>query len=106
MYCSSMDCIRSISLVGNTGPVSSIGRTALSNYILQNILLGIIFYGYGLARFNQYSRFELLGIVGLFWIFQLVISHMWLTRFRQGPLEWFWRKMTYQEFNTQKVLDQ
>ncbi|MEM7297280.1 MAG: DUF418 domain-containing protein, partial [Bacteroidota bacterium] len=83
------------------GIISAIGKTALSNYILQNVLLGLIFYGYGLSRFNEYSRSELLGIVGVFWIIQLVASHIWLRRYTQGPLEWFWRKMTYKNFTTQ-----
>ena len=42
--------------------LSGIGRMALSNYIFQNIVLGFLFYGYGLALFNQFSRFELLGV--------------------------------------------
>ncbi len=78
--------------------ISIVGRTALTNYIFQNILLGLIFYGYGLAQFNQYSRFELLGIVLIVWIIQLTVSFFWMRRFQQGPLEWLWRKLTYNSF--------
>ncbi|MEO1254031.1 MAG: DUF418 domain-containing protein [Bacteroidota bacterium] len=78
--------------------ISNIGRMALSNYLFQNILLGLIFYGYGLAKFNQYSRLELLAFVLVIWAFQLVFSWFWLKRFSQGPMEWFWRKMTYRFF--------
>lgn len=29
------------------------------------------------------------------WIFQLIVSPLWLARFRFGPLEWLWRSLTY-----------
>ena len=81
--------------------VSNIGRTALTNYIFQNVLLGFIFYGYGLAQYNQFSRFQLLGIVGVIWIIQLVLCWLWLRKYQQGPLEWTWKKLTYSSFQKQ-----
>lgn len=78
--------------------ISKIGRMALSNYIFQNILLGLLFYGYGLAKFNQYSRFELLGIVLIIWVVQLALSWVWMRNHNQGPLEYVWRKLTYANF--------
>ena len=67
-------------------------------YIFQNVLAGIVFYGYGFARFNQYSRFELIGIVLIIWVIQLIISSLWLSKFNRGPLESLWRKLTYNSF--------
>lgn len=81
-------------------PLSSAGRMALTNYILQSIICGLIFYGYGLGKFNQYSRTALLPIVGGIWAFQLALSWWWLRRFRQGPLEWLWRRLTYGKANS------
>ncbi len=78
--------------------ITNVGRMALTNYIFQNILLGLIFYGYGLALFNQFSRFELLAIVVIIWIVQLALSALWLSKHQQGPLEFLWRKLTYQNF--------
>ena len=79
-------------------PISLVGRMALSNYILQSIICGLIFYGYGLGKYNQYSRAELLLIVIGIWLLQLIISWFWLQKFDQGPLERLWRKLTYQPF--------
>lgn len=76
-------------------PLSIAGRMALTNYIFQSVVCGLIFYGYGLGKFNQYSRTELLGIVLLIWIVQLLGSYIWLRRFKQGPLERLWRWLTY-----------
>lgn len=78
--------------------ISKIGRTALSNYILQSIILGFIFYGYGLGMFNQFSRFELLPIVITIWIIQIILTLIWLKYNKQGPLEKLWRKLTYKSF--------
>ncbi|TRX61417.1 DUF418 domain-containing protein [Fulvivirga sp. M361] len=75
--------------------ISNIGRMALTNYIMQSMICGFIFYGYGLGRYNHYSRFELLSIVAIIWCLQLFLSWWWLKKFRQGPLEWCWRKLTY-----------
>ncbi|MEQ8906946.1 DUF418 domain-containing protein [Ekhidna sp.] len=79
--------------------ISSIGKMALSNYLFQSIVLGFIFYGYGLGKFNEYTRTELLPIVGLIWIVQLLLTWLWLRRHKQGPVEWLWRKLTYHSFN-------
>ena len=78
--------------------ISSIGKMALSNYLFQSIVLGFIFYGYGLGKFNEYTRTELLPIVGLIWIVQLFLTWLWLRRHKQGPVEWLWRKLTYHSF--------
>lgn len=87
--------------------IANVGRMALTNYIFQNTLLGLIFYGYGLAQFNQYSRFELLGFVIVIWIIQLLLSNLYLKRYEQGPLEWIWRSLTYKslEIKQRKAKD-
>jgi uncharacterized protein len=78
---------------------SALGRTAFSNYILQTLICITIFYGSGLGLFGSVQRkYQLLIVIGV-WIFQVVLTSLWLGRFRQGPLEWFWRRLTYrQEF--------
>ena len=82
-------------LTRRLGFISNIGRTALSNYILQSILLGIFFYGYGFSQFNKFSRVELLSIVGGVWLVQIVLTTAWLKKYKKGPLESLWRKLTY-----------
>jgi len=78
---------------------TKIGRTALSNYIFQSIILGILFYGYGFGLHNSFSRFELLGFVLAIWVLQITCTLIWLNYFKQGPLEFLWRKLTYNSFN-------
>ena len=79
--------------------ISGIGRSALSNYIFQSIICGFIFYGYGLGMYNQFSRLELLYVVSVIWLVQICLTWLWLKKFKYGPLEWLWRRLTYGSFD-------
>lgn len=70
-----------------------VGQMALTNYISQTVIMMIIFYGFNL--FNQVSPVWFIPIVISVFIFQVVISHIWMRLFRYGPLEWLWRSFTY-----------
>jgi uncharacterized protein len=78
-----------------TEPLRAVGRTALSNYILQSVIGTTIFYGYGLGYYGWVSRAGLIPIVLAVWTFQLIVSTLWLDRFKQGPLEWLWHRIVY-----------
>ena len=75
--------------------LSAVGRTALSNYLLQTVLATSIFYGHGVGLFGSVSRIELLGVVAGIWAVQIALSVWWVNRFRFGPVEWLWRTATY-----------
>jgi uncharacterized protein len=77
------------------GRLAAVGRMAFSNYILHTLICTTIFYGYGLGQFGKIARATQIEIVVVIWILQLVISPMWLAKFRYGPLEWIWRSLTY-----------
>jgi uncharacterized protein len=72
--------------------VAAVGRTALSNYLLQTVLCTTIFYGHGLGLFARVERVGQLLIVLGIWIVQLAWSVWWTHRFAIGPLEWLWRR--------------
>ena len=75
--------------------LAAVGRMAFSNYISQTIICTTLFYGYGFGLFARYDRFPLMGFVLAVWIVQIIVSPIWLKRFRFGPLEWLWRTLTY-----------
>jgi uncharacterized protein len=75
--------------------LASVGRMALTNYLLQSIICMFIFYGIGLGLYGDVSRMVQLLIVFGIWIVQLYYSKPWLDRFYFGPFEWFWRSLTY-----------
>jgi uncharacterized protein len=79
-------------LLGWAGPL---GRMAFSNYIAQSLILGWVFYGYGLGLFNRLSLAQGLILTVVLYAGQVVTSGMWLRLFRYGPLEWQWRAVMY-----------
>lgn len=75
--------------------LAAVGQMALTSYVSHSIICAFVFYGFGFGLFGQLARHELYFVVFAIWIFQLVVSPMWLARFRFGPLEWLWRSLTY-----------
>jgi uncharacterized protein len=73
----------------------AIGRTALSNYLLQSIVGTLIFYSYGLGFFGRVGPAVLLIPTIVIYAIQVVVSQWWLERYRYGPAEWLWRSATY-----------
>ena len=71
--------------------VAAVGRTALSNYVLQTLICTTVFYGHGLGLFGSVDRVGQLLIVLAVWTVQLLWSRWWTCRFAVGPLEWAWR---------------
>ena len=80
-----------------TRPFAAVGRTALSNYLLQTVICTTIFYGHGLGYYGSVDRVGQLGVVIGVWAVQLVASPLWQQRYRFGPAEWAWRSLTYGE---------
>ena len=86
-----------------TRRLAAVGRMALSNYLMHTIICTTIFYGYGLGLFNRIDRFGLMAFVLAIWIFQLIISPVWLRHFRFGPAEWLWRSLTYRRRQPMRI---
>ncbi|MEA9389231.1 DUF418 domain-containing protein YeiB [Acerihabitans sp. TG2] len=72
--------------------ISNVGRMALSNYLLQTLICTLLFNQSGL--FMAYDRTSLLLFVPPIWLANILFSSLWLRRFRQGPMEWLWRRLT------------
>ena len=77
------------------GPLAAVGRTALSNYLLQTLAGLAVFNGVGLGLFGRVDRVGQLGFVLAVWGVQVPASVVWLRHFRFGPVEWAWRSATY-----------
>ncbi len=81
--------------IGFQHRLRAVGRLAFTNYILMSVICTFIFYGHGLGLYGKFDRLEQLGVVLAVWLVLLIISPIILRRFRYGPLEWLWRKLTY-----------
>jgi uncharacterized protein len=82
-------------VAGGLNLLAPAGRMALSNYLLQSLVMTTLFFGYGLGYFEQLPRAWQPLLVLAFFAAQVALSHWWLARFRFGPAEWLWRAATY-----------
>ena len=71
------------------------GRMTLTNYLMQSVILGFVFYGYGLGLFGKLGPETGACIAVALYAAQVVFSQWWLKRYRFGPLEWLWRRLSY-----------
>lgn len=75
--------------------LAAVGKMALTNYLMHSVICNIFFLGYGFSMYGKLQRFELYYVVVSIWIFQLILSPIWLKYYRYGPVEWLWRSLTY-----------
>lgn len=75
--------------------VAPVGKMAFTNYIMHSLIGNFVFLGAGLDMMGQVGPvyFTLFGIT--VFIFQVIFSTIWLKYFHYGPIEWFWRSLTY-----------
>jgi len=79
------------------------GRMALTNYIMQSVILSFIFYGYGVGLYGAVPRAsQMLLVIGVLAI-QIAYSKWWMAHFRFGPLEWIWRSATYKSWQPIRI---
>ena len=79
--------------IGPLAPIRQAGRMALTNYLIQAMLLDVLSsaYGFGL-KLRPFAYVP--AAVALFAL-EAGVSKFLLSRYRIGPLEWVWRKVTY-----------
>ncbi len=75
--------------------LASTGQMALTNYVMQSVICSTLFCGYGFGLYGRLERIELYGVVAAIWVFQMIVSPIWLKHYQFGPLEWGWRALTY-----------
>jgi len=76
-------------------PLASVGKLALTCYLMQTFLGLLLFYYVGLGLVGQTPPW-LNWLIGIgYFLLQVIISKWWLTRFNYGPVEWLWRSATF-----------
>jgi uncharacterized protein len=77
--------------------LAAVGKMALTNYVMHSIFAMFIFTGAGFGLFGSLQRHELIYVVVSIWVFQMIVSPIWLKYYQFGPLEWIWRNLSYQK---------
>lgn len=71
------------------------GKMSLSNYIFQSILGCAIYLNWGIGLYQYTGAIFSIIIAFAMFALQLSLSNWWLSKYRQGPLEWIWKKLTW-----------
>jgi uncharacterized protein len=73
-----------------------VGQMAFTNYLTQTLIMSSLFYmPWGPRLMGQVDYPGQWAMVVAVWALQLIWSPLWLSRFRMGPLEWLWRRLSY-----------
>ncbi len=89
------------------GRFESLGRVALTSYLVQTAVGGALFYGIGLGLLGRFGDSVTVPIGIAVVLAQAWIGKLWLGHFRYGPVEWLWRSLTWlrwQPFRSQPEL--
>ncbi|MBC7772705.1 MAG: DUF418 domain-containing protein [Pyrinomonadaceae bacterium] len=81
-------------------PLASVGRMALSNYLMHTLIAVLMFDGWAFGQWGTWRFSELTMLVAGVWAVQIILSPLWLSFFRYGPVEWAWRSLTYWKVQT------
>ena len=67
----------------------------LTAYVAQSVICTALFYGWGLGWADKVRGAGTLAIAVAVFTVEIIACHLWLRRFRFGPLEWVWRTLSY-----------
>jgi uncharacterized protein len=76
-------------------PFGAVGRTALTNYLLQSVVFTTLFNSYGFGLFGKVSPTAAIPLTIAAYAGQVAASVWHRRRFAFGPMEWLWRVLTY-----------
>ena len=72
-----------------------VGRMALTNYLMHSIICITLSYGFGFGLWWRVGASTAMAIAIAIIGLQIPLSAWWLSRYRFGPVEWIWRRLTY-----------
>ncbi len=78
-----------------TRKLSIYGRMSLTNFVGASVICAVLFYAWGFHLATYLGTFlsVMLGLLVL--VFQIALSGHYLRRFKQGPLEKLWHRLTW-----------
>ena len=76
-------------------PFAAVGRTALTNYLLQSVICTTLYNSWGFGWFGRVSPLAGIAPTVAIYSVQVAASVWYMRRFAFGPVEWLWRILTY-----------
>jgi len=83
------------------GLLAPFGRSSLSNYVFSNVFGTLLYWGSGFGLYHYLGAALSASLALLTISLQITISHLWLKRWKQGPLEFLWKKATWLGYKKQ-----
>ena len=71
------------------------GTATLTAYLMQSIILSLIFCGYGFGLYGKIGAAGCIAIAAATGIFSLCFASLWRAKFARGPFEYLLRSFTY-----------
>ena len=82
-------------LQGVLNGLKSYGRMSLTNYITQSIIGSFVFYNWGLGLYKELGITASICVGAVILAVQIIFCNWWMRSHTHGPLEGFWRKLTW-----------
>lgn len=86
----------------SAGPMTKIkifmargGTSSLTAYLMQSLILSLIFCAYGLGLYGQIGAAGCIAIAAVTGFVTLAFSSLWRIKFARGPMEYLLRSWTY-----------
>jgi uncharacterized protein len=79
-----------------------VGRMGLTIYLVQSLMGTLIFFSYGLGLLFEFGAATCLALGVVLFVMQVFFARIWFNYFQYGPIEWFWRSLTYFKFQPMK----
>lgn len=83
-------------------PIAKVGRMSLTMYLLQSVILSLLFYHFGISLYGKLDVSTSVIVAIVIFAVQVVLAELWLSKFQQGPVEALWRKLTYGKLLSKK----
>lgn len=77
-----------------TDSMKNIGMMTLTNYIIQNLIIFILFFIFKI-NLPSFWNFSLATVI---YVLQIIFSKWWLSKYNYGLVEWMWRCLSYQQW--------
>jgi uncharacterized protein len=84
--------------------LAPVGRMALTNYLTQSVFFVLFYSGVVTGLYGRVGPAWNMFAAVMFYLAQLLLSHWWFRHFRFGPVEWFWRGLTYLKWPRMRMI--
>lgn len=71
------------------------GKMSLTDYVTQSVIGSFLYFGYGLSLYETCGITASFCIGLVFLVLQVAFAHWWMRRYKRGPLETIWHRLTW-----------